>query len=250
MTRGSEPGKVNRWSKAHWADLLRFVRRWSIRTVLGLVGLLMLLVLSYQFLNPQLTPYMFSERLRLGGIERDWVSMERIAPVMARSAVAAEDANFCLHWGFDLQEIRTALEEGGRRGASTISQQVVKNVLLWHGRSRVRKALEALITPIIEAAWTKRRILEIYLNVAEFGEGVFGVEAASRQYFGVSASELNATQAAHLTTVLPAPKLRSAVRLTAYQQRRVAAVIDGAATIRADGRDRCFEVESPELSRH
>ena len=105
---------------------------------------------------------------------------------MGRSAVAAEDANFCLHWGFDMAAIREAVEEGGTRGASTISQQVVKNVFLWHGRSWVRKAMEAVMTPVVELVWTKRRILEVYLNVAEFDEGVFGVQAAAQHYFGVS----------------------------------------------------------------
>ncbi len=205
------------------------------------MGLTLFILLAYRFVNPPVTPYMLSERLRLGGIEQNWVPMDRIAPAMARSVVAAEDANFCLHWGFDIHEIRAALAEGAKRGASTISQQVVKNILLWHGHSRVRKMLEALITPAVEAIWSKRRILEVYLNVAEFDEGVFGVEAASRRYFGVSALQLSTTQAAYLATVLPAPKRRSAVHLTASQRRRAASIADGAATIRSDGRDDCFQ---------
>ena len=106
---------------------------------------------------------------------------------MGRSAVAAEDANFCNHWGFDMAAIRLAIDEGSNRGASTISQQVVKNVFLWHGRSYVRKAMEAVMTPVVELVWTKRRMLEVYLNVAEFDEGVFGVQAAAQHYFGVDA---------------------------------------------------------------
>ena len=119
-------------------------------------------------------------------------------PVMARSLVAAEDANFCQHWGFDMAAIRDAIDGGGTRGASTLSQQTVKNVFLWHGRSWPRKALEAALTPVVELLWSKRRIVEVYLNVAEFDEGVFGVEAASRHYFGVSAADLSAVQAARL----------------------------------------------------
>ena len=108
---------------------------------------------------------------------------------MARSAVAAEDANFCQHWGFDVAAIKLAIAEGSERGASTISQQVVKNVYLWHSRTWFRKAMEASITPLMEAIWSKRRIIEVYLNVAEFDEGVFGVDAAARHYFGVSARD-------------------------------------------------------------
>lgn len=202
---------------------------------------LLLAVALYAVVNPPTTPYILSESRRIGGVTRDWVPMERIAPVMARSAVAAEDANFCLHWGFDMAAIRAALEEGGARGASTISQQTVKNVYLWHGRSWPRKALEALITPMMEAVWSKRRVLEVYLNVAEFDEGVFGVEAAARHYFGVPAADLSPVQAARLAAVLPNPKARSASRPSAALQRRARRIADGAATILADGRAACFE---------
>ncbi len=208
----------------------------------AVVALVLLLAVAlYAVVNPPTTPYILSESRRIGGVTRDWVPMERIAPVMARSAVAAEDANFCLHWGFDMIAIRAALEEGGARGASTISQQTVKNVYLWHGRSWPRKALEALITPMMEAVWSKRRVLEVYLNVAEFDEGVFGVEAAARHYFGVPAADLSPVQAARLAAVLPNPKARSASRPSAALQRRARRIADGAATILADGRAACFE---------
>ena len=178
----------------------------------------------------------------MGGVTRTWVDFEDVAPVMARSIVAAEDANFCLHWGLDVDAIRLALEEGSGRGASTISQQVVKNVYLWHGRSWTRKALEAGMTPLVEALWSKRRILEVYMNVAEFDEGVFGVDAAaSRHYFGVAPSNLTAVQAARLAAVLPSPKTRSARQPSAQLRKRASGIRDGAATIRADGRARCFE---------
>ena len=241
MAKHRKNAKTERRVWPQWAEWLRLVRRWSIRVALGLAGLVLLMLFAYRFMNPPFTPYMLSERLRLGETERSWVSMDSIAPAMARSAVAAEDANFCLHWGFDIREIRIALEEGSGRGASTISQQVVKNILLWHGRSRVRKALEGLITPVMEAILPKRRILEIYLNVAEFDEGVFGVEAASQQYFGISASTLSETEAAYLASVLPDPKVRDASRPTTFLQRRATAIADGAATIHLDGRDDCFE---------
>ena len=221
---------------------MAFVLRWALRGAVALAFALLLAVGLYGAVNPPATPYILTESRRLGGVERDWVAMEDIAPVMARSAVAAEDANFCLHWGFDMGAIRAAIEQGGNRGASTISQQVVKNVYLWHERSWLRKALEALMTPLMEAVWTKRRVLEVYLNVAEFDEGVFGVEAASRHYFGVAAADLSATQAARLAAVLPNPKERSASQPSAALHKRASGIADGAATILADGRSDCFEV--------
>lgn len=216
-------------------------RRFLRRAVLLLVGIVALAVALPVFVNPPTTPYMAAESRRLGGIEQSWAAMEEIAPVMARAAVAAEDADFCLHWGFDMSAIRAALEEGGRRGASTITQQTVKNVYLWQGRSWLRKALEALLTPAVEAVWTKRRILEVYLNVAEFDEGVFGVRAAALHYFGVAAADLTPVQAARLAAVLPAPKDRSASRPSGFVQRRAALIADGAALIDADGRAECFQ---------
>jgi monofunctional biosynthetic peptidoglycan transglycosylase len=220
---------------------LRGLRRWAARVALGLAGAVVFMVLLYAVVNPPVTPYMVAESRRHGGVERNWVPMEQIAPVMARSVVAAEDANYCLHWGFDMAAIREAIDAGGARGASTLSQQVVKNVYLWHGRSWVRKALEAGLTPLVELVWTKRRILEVYLNVAEFDTGVFGVEAAARHHFGVSAAELTPVQAARLAAVLPDPKGRSASDPSRFVRNRAASIADGAETIRADGRAACFE---------
>lgn len=217
------------------------LRRWMRRTLVWLVSLMIFAVLIYTIVNPPLTWTMWGEKRRLGQIDQEWVAIEEIAPVMLRSVVAAEDANFCHHWGFDIKAIRAALNEGGTRGASTISQQTVKNVYLWQGRSWIRKALEALLTPLVEIAWTKRRILEVYVNVAEFDEGVFGVEAAARHYFGVGPEDLSPRQAARLAAVLPAPKTRSAASPSARLRSRSAAIMDGAETLRKDGRARCFE---------
>ena len=198
-------------------------------------------VALYRFVDPPGGVYMWQEYRRLGAIEHEWVDMDAIAPVMARSAVAAEDASFCRHWGFDLSAIRVALEEGSGRGASTISQQVVKNVFLWHGRSWVRKAMEALITPIMEILWPKRRVLEVYLNMAEFGEGVFGVQAASAHHFSRRAENLTTRQAALLAAVLPAPQSRNAADPTGSLRSRALSIIDGAETIARDDRSACFE---------
>ncbi len=215
--------------------------RWVGRGLAGFAALMVCLVLVYAVVPPPTTLYMLSEARRLGGVERDWVGADQIAPVMLRSVVAAEDANFCLHWGFDMAAIRLAVEQGGNRGASTLSQQVVKNVFLWHGRNWGRKALEAMITPVMELVWTKRRILVVYLNVAEFAEGVFGVEAAALHHFGVSAAELTAVQAARLAAVLPDPKGRDAGKPSGMVRNRAAGIVDGAETIRVDGRAGCFE---------
>jgi monofunctional glycosyltransferase len=221
--------------------LLRRIRIWVRRIALGVAGYFALLIVLFSFVPPPINLYQLSESLRLGSIDKDWVSWDEIAPVMGRSVVAAEDANFCQHWGFDLTAIRAAVDEGGARGGSTISQQVAKNVFLWQGRSYVRKALEALLTPVIELVWSKQRILEVYLNVAEFDEGVFGVQAAAQHYFGVDASKLSALQAARLAAILPNPKERSASKPTAFVRKRTGAIMAGAETIQADGRADCFQ---------
>lgn len=235
--RGKPKGKT----KTRQFRPVRWLLRMLTRGVLLMAGLILAAVVLYAGLNPPLTHTIWSEQQRLGSVDRAWVDVDEVAPVMLRSVVAAEDANFCLHWGFDMDAIRAAIAEGARRGGSTISQQVVKNVYLWQGRSYVRKALEAAITPAVEAVWSKRRILEVYLNVAEFDEGVFGIEAAARHYFGVGPERLTARQAALLASVLPSPKKRNAARPTAFLDRRARAIASGAATIAADGRADCFE---------
>jgi monofunctional biosynthetic peptidoglycan transglycosylase len=220
---------------------VRWVLLWLRRVVLLGIGFAALAIAFYAFINPPTTPYMFSEGRRLGGVDQVWVPIEEIAPVMMRSAVAAEDANFCNHWGLDLNAIQAAIEAGGGRGASTITQQVVKKVYLRQGRNWFRKVVEALMTPAVEAVWTKQRILEVYLNIAEFDEGVFGIEAAARHYFGVGPGELSALQAARLAAILPSPKTRSASNPTEFVRQRTRQIMDGAATIQADGRADCFQ---------
>jgi len=220
---------------------LRWLRRWAVYYVLLSALIVTGVIAAHRIIEPPRTYFMGQEERRLGRIGHEWVPMARIAPVMARSLVAAEDANFCQHWGFDMGAIRTAIAEGSGRGASTLSQQVVKNVYLWHGRNWSRKALEAVMTPLVETLWPKRRIVEVYLNVAEFDAGVFGVEAAARHYFGVSAADLSAVQAARLAAVLPNPKDRSARNPSAGLRKRAASIMDGAATIDRDGRAACFE---------
>ncbi|MBU9845895.1 monofunctional biosynthetic peptidoglycan transglycosylase [Rahnella ecdela] len=152
----------------------------------------------------------------------DWVPMSEISSPMALAVMAAEDQKFPEHWGFDMDAIQSVLDkDGGKmRGASTLSQQTAKNLFLWDGRSWVRKGLEAGLTVGIETVWTKRRILTVYLNIVEFGDGVFGVEQASQHFFHKPASRLTASQAALLAAVLPNPHLFKVNAPSAYVLRR------------------------------
>lgn len=217
-------------------SLLGWILGWLRWLAWRLLILALVLVLAFAVFNPPTTWTIISNSRDYPIQERRWTSIEDIAPVMLRSAVAAEDANFCTHWGFDMQEIRRVVASGRSGGASTITQQVVKNVYLWQGRTWLRKALEAGMTPMVEAVWTKRRILEVYLNVAEFGPGVFGIHAASAFHFGTTPDRLTGTQAARLAAILPSPKQPGPLG----PSRRSRAIADGAATIAKDGRDACF----------
>jgi monofunctional biosynthetic peptidoglycan transglycosylase len=217
--------------------ILRGLARLAAGLALAVVGLVLLL----RWVNPPPGYLMVAERVRLGGIEREWVALGEMSANLPLAAAAAEDANFCRHWGLDVDGIRAAMADTGRvRGGSTISQQVAKNVFLWPERSWVRKGLEAGFTLLIEALWPKRRIMEVYLNVAEMGEGVFGAEAAARRYWGMAAAELGPQRSARLMAVLPDPRDRSPVSGSGYIARRGAAIERGAAAIRADGRGDCF----------
>ena len=220
------------------------MRRVLRNAFLLMIAAVVAIITLFAAVNPPTTAYMIAEARRLGGIDRQWIPITEVAPVFARSVVAAEDANFCLHWGFDMEQIRTAIDGGSLRGASTITQQMVKNLFLWQGRSWTRKALEAFLTPIVEIIWTKQRILEVYLNIVEFDEGVFGIDAAAHAYFRTEPARLTAAQAARIAVVLPNPKGRDAANLSAKNLRWAEQVADGAATIDRDGRAACFEVEN------
>ena len=221
--RRASPGKKAAGAAAQGASApLRWALRWLARLVLGGAAAYVALIVAYTVVNPPITLTIWSEMRRLGSVDQQWTPMDEIAPVVARSVVAAEDANFCRHWGFDMKAIRQAIDAGGDRGASTISQQTVKNVFLWQGRSWLRKGLEAWYTVLIEAMWPKTRILEVYVNVAEFGDGIYGAQAAARSYWDRDASRLTAEQSARLAAVLPAPRRYSAVRPGPYVQRRAA----------------------------
>lgn len=214
---------------------LRAVRRWLWRWLWRPALAVLLLVALFSVVNPPTTWTILTE----GTSGRRWTPASQIAPVMLRTVVAAEDANFCRHWGFDMIEIRKVIASGSDRGASTLTQQATKNVFLWQRRSWLRKGLEAVLTPVVEALWSKQRILEIYLNVAEFGPGIFGVKQAAEFWFDTTPDRLTPAQAARLAAILPAPKKRDP-RGKAVAA-RAAAIADGAATIARDGRAACFQ---------
>ncbi|MBW7470711.1 monofunctional biosynthetic peptidoglycan transglycosylase [Marinobacter sp. F4218] len=196
-------------------------------TLVGALVLVFAVITLFRFVDPPTSSFMLGYRVSAPGqsLHQEWVDLEAISPWMPLAVVASEDQRFPHHWGVDFNAIRKALAEynagEGLRGASTITQQTAKNLFLWNGRSFVRKALEAGLALGIDALWPKKRILEVYLNIAEFGPGIYGVEAASRLYFGVAASRLSQVQAARLAAVLPNPKVLSAVSPSAYVWDRV-----------------------------
>jgi len=190
--------------------LVRRLFRWFSAALIAWCLLSLLLVLPLRWLPPPTTGFMLQAWVEnQQRPAQQWVDFDQISPHMALAVVAAEDQRFPQHRGFDTHEIRRAIDahrEGRRlRGASTISQQTAKNLYLWPGRQMARKVIEAWFTVLIETVWGKQRILEVYLNVVQFGEGIYGVEAASRHYFNKSAAELTAAEAALLAAVLPAP---------------------------------------------
>jgi monofunctional biosynthetic peptidoglycan transglycosylase len=193
--------------------------RRALRILLGLIliAALVPLVLTpvYRFVDPVST-LMLYERLRGRPVERRRVDLGHVAPVMLRALVTAEDARYCRHHGVDWEAIDIALEEDrdNPRGASTIAMQTVKNLFLWQSRSYVRKVLEVPLALYADLVLGKRRLLEIYLNVAEWGRGTFGIEAAARRHFGLAASDLDARQAALLAAMLPSPLTRDPRRPT------------------------------------
>lgn len=201
---------------------------WRIPAVLLVMPILLIGVLRW--IDPPTSAFMLQRQVDLWSegattwVSHDWVDREDIAAAMLLAAIAAEDQHFPNHWGFDLDAIAEVVSErgeGGRvRGASTISQQVAKNLFLWSGRSWVRKGLEAYLTVVIETLWPKRRILEVYVNIAQFGDTVFGVGAASRMYFGKSPAHLSAREAALLAAVLPNPVRYRVAQPSAYVYNR------------------------------
>jgi len=171
-----------------------------------------LTTILYRWINPPITPLMVIRKISDGSkIEKKWMPLDRISPYMVVAAVGGEDANFMNHSGFDFDAIESAMEKNrsGKkvRGGSTISQQVAKNVFLWPGRSWIRKGFEVYFTMLIETFWSKERIMEVYLNVIEMGDGIYGAEAAAQNYFHKSATKLTKNEAALITACYPNPRI-------------------------------------------
>lgn len=205
-------------SASRWSSLRRTWRLHRRRIVLAILGLLLLpyaLIALYliDFIRPVST-LMLRDLVLLRGYDRQWVEFDKIAPVLVQSVMMSEDGQFCIHDGVDWGQMRGVVEDAldgeSTRGASTIPMQTVKNLFLWNGRSFVRKAMELPLAIVADFVWSKRRMMEIYLNVAEWGDGIYGIEAAARHHFGVSAAKLSRRQAALLAVSLPNPKERNA----------------------------------------
>ncbi len=211
---------------------LRRAWRWLLRAaVLVLIASLALAAL-YRFVPVPVTPLMVLRLFEGEGFAKDWVAYDEISPNLARAVIAAEDSGFCQHWGFDFEAIQRALQHNEKsdrlRGGSTISNQTAKNVFLWPGDTRIgrysRKAIEPFFTLLIEVMWGKRRILEVYLNVVEWGHGIYGAEAAAQYHFHKPASALSRREAALLAAVLPNPRRFDAGKPSNYVKRRANAI--------------------------
>lgn len=209
-------------------DTLKAIKRWLRKAVIA-VALVVLAgpplgVVLYRVLPPLMTPLMIIRLFEGEGLTRDWTDLEAISPYLRAAVIAAEDNLFCEHHGFDIGSLEDAYQDwadGERaRGASTISMQTAKNLFLWPGRTLLRKGLEAYATVWLELLWPKDRIAEVYLNIVEWGPGLYGAEAAARHYFGVAAARLSRGQAARLAAVLPNPRAWSPVKPSAYIRER------------------------------
>lgn len=207
-------------------------------------------VVLHRFVPPLFTILMVKQAVAGHGMDYRWRSLDHISPRLVEAVIAAEDARFCQHHGFDVEAIQKALEANERaeqrgsgkvRGGSTISQQTAKNVFLWPGRDWVRKGLETGYTGLIELIWGKRRIMEMYLNVAEWAPGVYGAEAASQHWFHKSAENLTAREAARLAAILPSPRRYRAADPGPYVRRRASRIQAAMGTVREAGLDRCVD---------
>lgn len=199
--------------KARAIELFWIAARYAGYAAVGYLALVLLLVLVFRFVNPPASSLMLWQWMTGNSVNRTWVPINRISPSLIRAVVVAEDGRFCDHAGIDFRAIGEAIQQasdGVPRGASTISMQVTKNMFLWSSRSYIRKIVELPLTLVMELVWPKWRILEVYLNIAEWGPGIFGAEAASRYHFHQSAARLGERQAALLAATLPNPIIREA----------------------------------------
>ncbi|MGQ9366817.1 monofunctional biosynthetic peptidoglycan transglycosylase [Azospirillum sp. ST 5-10] len=225
------------------AALKRRLGRAALAAALALAAVSVGWVMLYRVVPPPATALMLLRAAGGAGIARDWVALDAVSPNLVRAVIASEDSKFCRHHGFDFAAIEAALadneEGGGLKGASTISMQTAKNAFLWPDRTWLRKGVEAWFTVLIEALWPKARILEVYLNVAEWGDGVYGAEAAARAHFGKPAAALSSREAALLAVTLPNPLGRDPARPSGYVARRAGIIQQRMAVVARDGLDDC-----------
>jgi monofunctional biosynthetic peptidoglycan transglycosylase len=219
---------------------------WLVKAVLIFVIGSVLWVTAYRFIAPPFTFTMAGDMIGGHSINKAWMPISRIDPSMPRAAIAAEDSRFCEHNGFDYQAMAAAAARNATgkkriRGGSTISQQTAKNVFLWQGGGYFRKGLEAWFTVLIEAIWGKRRIMEVYLNVAETGIGTYGVNAGSQRYFGHDASRMSASEAARIAAVLPLPKKRAGIDPKGFTRRYGNSIKGRIGVVRNDALDSCLQ---------
>jgi monofunctional glycosyltransferase len=222
-------------------SLLLRILTWLGLSLLIFILVTALWVILYRFVAP---PFTFTQLGDGNGATREWMSIDRIDRNMVRAVIAAEDSKFCSHRGFDTDAIaaamrRNAAGNGVIRGGSTISQQTAKNAFLWQGGGYLRKGLEAWFTLLMETTWSKRRIMEVYLNIAETGIGTYGVNAGARRYFGHDASRLTPAEAARIAAVLPLPRRREAIDPAGFTRRYGNIIQRRMAQVARDGLDRC-----------
>ena len=214
------------------------------KAIVWFIGLSVLWVVIYRFVPPPYTATMAGDVIAGRSVTKDWMSLTDMDPDMARAAIAGEDGKFCTHEGFDREAIANAFERnlrGGRiRGGSTISQQTAKNAFLWQGGGYVRKALEAWFTLLIENIWGKRRIMEVYLNIAETGIGTYGANAGAQRYFNHDASTLSTQEAARIAAVLPLPKKREAASPSGFTRRPGNRISANIGVVKRDRLDPCL----------
>ena len=229
------------YARSRWKFILRFV---AVSLFGVAVVLPVALILMFRFVPPPGTPLMIGTILTEGTVLQKWVPLDSISPNLVRAVIAAEDGKFCSHYGFDLDAIDDALDSnasGGRlRGASTISQQTAKNLFLLPDRTWTRKGVEAYLTVLIETLWPKRRIMETYLNVVEWGPRRFGAEAAAQANFRKPASQLSPLEAARLATILPSPRRYRADQPGPYVARQSQVILNRIGDVRRDGLDACI----------
>jgi monofunctional biosynthetic peptidoglycan transglycosylase len=231
-------------------SFLRRLTGWIVKSVLLFVLISVGWVLLYRFVNPPITFTQIGDLVAGNGARREWMAIERIDRDMVRAVIGGEDSKFCSHDGFDRQAIEAAMRRNARgggviRGGSTISQQTAKNAFLWQGGGYFRKGLEAWFTLLIENLWDKRRIMEVYLNLAETGIGTYGVNAGAQRYFDHDASSLTANEAARIAAIFPLPKRREAIAPTGFTRRYGNMITARIGVVRRDRLDACVYEGAP-----